>query len=596
MSLCSSLTPSILKKTSTLQERLKISSSVNKVRFVLPHSKNVSNILRNFLKHENVRDYENLICLIRDSELLDEDLSSLLEEATQCISLMGSQMRLFLDVLLSVRWADRGDKLVNNYQSFLVNLLAAHNYHAKVVIDHLISLFIPSPNEEPWENGVPSDSDCLKCANVHSVLNTLFKIVPMCKDIFLNSLITQYPYFKRGAHINEYYLHNLLWILDYQPWFSANIFHLIFSKLVLMDVNVPKEFIQQAYAGDEEEMFPMDDTRTIKSTTSLVSNNVIVDTLDICLDRLFSYLINECHNSKTQELDWDKTKEIYKHLTKIFDEIILPTYNSHHIQFCWFVLCGFKLTIAEAFLDHLWKKVINPNVPAVLRQSSVEYMASLVARASYITLKMMKFILEQLATWIHSYINTQDGLECVNSDLRIHSVFYSVCQALFYLTTFRHREMIGSKKNMAFLQNLNFTKIVTSRLNPLKVCQPAVVQNFAAFTRNYQLAYCYSIIEHNSRNMMPTIYQNEKGTVVQMNAVLETKYPFDPFVLKRSGEKIRPFYREYEEMDLNTIGDHNVVKDSEMTEVDDFLDQNVDTSKCTQFSYGTSPGFKFNLH
>lgn len=88
--------------------------------------------------------------------------------------------------------------------------------------------------------------------------------------------------------------------------------------------------------------------------------------------------------------------------------------------------------------------------------------------------------------------------------------------------------------DITFLQNLNFTTIVTCRLNPLRVCQPAVVQNFAAFTRNYQLAYCHSIIEHNSRSSLSTIYQNRGGLgMVQTKDILEANYPFDPFILKR---------------------------------------------------------------
>lgn len=75
--------------------------------------------------------------------------------------------------------------------------------------------------------------------------------------------------------------------------------------------------------------------------------------------------------------------------------------------------------------------------------------------------------------------------------------------------------------------------MVTCRLNPLRVCHPAVVQNFATVTRTYQLAYCYSIIEHNSRNVMPTMYQDEKGSIVISNNVLDSFFPFDPFILKR---------------------------------------------------------------
>lgn len=83
------------------------------------------------------------------------------------------------------------------------------------------------------------------------------------------------------------------------------------------------------------------------------------------------------------------------------------------------------------------------------------------------------------------------------------------------------------------METLNLAKIVTSRLNPLRVCQLAVVQNFAAVARKYQLAYCYSIIEHNSRNVLPVVYQDEKGSLIVYNANLEAFFPFDPYVLKR---------------------------------------------------------------
>lgn len=76
-------------------------------------------------------------------------------------------------------------------------------------------------------------------------------------------------------------------------------------------------------------------------------------------------------------------------------------------------------------------------------------------------------------------------------------------------------------------------RIVTSKLNPLRVCQPAVVQNFAVITRNYQLVYCYTVIEHNTRNKIPTIYQSEQGAVLTSDNILDAVFPFDPYVLER---------------------------------------------------------------
>lgn len=142
----SSTPSSILKKTpsfkSTLNRSLKLNTPT-KVRFILPHSKKVHHILKDYIKNGNVKDYESLVCLIRDAELLDDDITSLLSEATECISIMKEELRLFVEALLSVNWTERNDSVVREYQSFIANLVSAHNYHADFVINKLVSLFLP---------------------------------------------------------------------------------------------------------------------------------------------------------------------------------------------------------------------------------------------------------------------------------------------------------------------------------------------------------------------------------------------------------------------------------------------------------------------
>lgn len=54
-----------------------------------------------------------------------------------------------------------------------------------------------------------------------------------------------------------------------------------------------------------------------------------------------------------------------------------------------------------------------------------------------------------VAMWIHSYIANQD-LEQANPNMFIHGVFYHVCQALFYLVAFRHKDFVETKKGMLF--------------------------------------------------------------------------------------------------------------------------------------------------
>lgn len=76
---------------------------------------------------------------------------------------------------------------------------------------------------------------------------------------------------------------------------------------------------------------------------------------------------------------------LYKDILTTFDKVILPTYNTHHVQFIMFILCSYKNTLAEAYLNYLWKKVCNPNIASVIRQSSINYIVSFIARATFVS-------------------------------------------------------------------------------------------------------------------------------------------------------------------------------------------------------------------
>ncbi|KAL1506194.1 hypothetical protein ABEB36_005599 [Hypothenemus hampei] len=562
--------PSILKKTTHFKRRLtEIAITPSKVRFQLPHSKKVKNILEAYKNNRETRDYFSLLCVLRDSELFDSDITSLLNETTECISLLNRDFRLFVEALLSIKWINRDPTVVKEYQSFIVNLLSAHNYHAKHVISYLVELFLPDPNDPEWPDGKITENDKQKCLNVHVLIQVLLNVIPMCKDLLLQSLYRQYPYYNKPVHTQEYYLHNLLTILSYQPSFMVEIFQLIFSKLVIMDINAPKEVLEEKY---EENMFQVDEdvksVKTVSTNVTVVNRSSLGIALDTCMDLVLNFILQECKNNKG-EVDLERVTSIYNQILTAFDKVILPTYGSHHIQFIMFYLCSINSTVTESFLTYLWKKVCNPNVAIVLRRTSVTYIVSLVARGLFVPLSLVKATMQRLSEWVHTYMTNLDGLECVNSDLRIHTVFYSVCQALFYLVAFRHKDLINKKKDIIFLESLQLGKMVSSRLNPLRVCQPTVVHNFATITRKYQLAYCYTVIDHNSRNTIPTIYQNEKGSQFISDIILNDVYPFDPYILERSGEKIQRHYRNYQE---EVISSHMEIDSKDNDNIDDFLD------------------------
>jgi len=199
-----------------------------------------------------------------------------------------------------------------------------------------------------------------------------------------------------------------------------------------------------------------------------------------------------------------------------------------------------------------------------------------------------------LVNWLHIYLNKQDSGTKAFCDVAFHGPFYSACQAVFYTFVFRHEQLLSGnlKEGLRYLQSLNFERIVMSQLNPLKICLPSVVNFFAAITSKYQLVFCYTIIERNNRQMLPVIRNTAGGDSVQTcTNPLDTFFPFDPCVLKRSKKFIDPVYQIWEDMSAEELQEFKkpIKKEVVEDEDDDFLKGEVGITPSSFDTHFRSP-------
>ena len=110
---------------------------------------------------------------------------------------------------------------------------------------------------------------------------------------------------------------------------------------------------------------------------------------------------------------------------------------------------------------------------------------------------------------------------------------------MFFKISFSAKYNYNLFSDMLHLQELDLAKIITCKLNPLKACNPEIMRSFAEITRMYQLAYCYTIIENNTRNQLP-LFDSKKGTT----PIIENFFPFNFYMLQRSGQRITPILRD----------------------------------------------------
>lgn len=157
----------------------------------------------------------------------------------------------------------------------------------------------------------------------------------------------------------------------------------------MLDVNIPRK-----EAKDDEEDDAMNDctNETVDGDNPTTVNNdadkiktvpLIVHTMDTCMELFLKYMHEFCFVDSALQIE--SLKILYIDILRAFETIILPTYASQYVQFIMFYICSFKAVVAETFTDWLWRKVIDPNVAPVIRQSAVYYISSLLATASFIS-------------------------------------------------------------------------------------------------------------------------------------------------------------------------------------------------------------------
>ncbi|KAI4891545.1 hypothetical protein NFI96_027825, partial [Prochilodus magdalenae] len=496
----------------------------------------------------------------------DAQIINWLQEFRTCITQLGKDHEQLIYCALRLPWLDRSPAVVEEYLAFLGNLISAQTVYLRPCLKMLISNLTPKRIKIQEGNVDISDSDdddenlprifdlC------HQALQMVARYVPSTSRFLMPILTDNFPFVQKSSRTLECYVHNLLRITVYIPTLRKDVLELIISKMLMLDVSAPRSEIEelessghQNQSAQEEFLFDMDDDddsplKGSQSADGGMMLHPVAERLDTLMSILLAFIKDMCHVNGS--LDVERAKGVYRDLVCVFDKLVLPTHASCHVQYCMFYLCSFRLGLAEAFLDHLWKLVQSPSQPAVIRQAAAGYMGSFLARAKFLPIATVRACLDLLVPWLHLYIDSQDSGSKVFCDVSLHGPFYAACQAVFYSLIFRYRAILegNMKKGLAYLQRLNLERIVMSQLNPLKVCLPAVTNMFAAITRKYQLVFCYTIIERNNRQMLPVIRSSVGGDSLSTNTnPLDSFFPFDPYLLKRSGMLIEPIYQVWEE-------------------------------------------------
>jgi RNA polymerase I-specific transcription initiation factor RRN3 len=574
---------------------------------------------------------------LRQKQADREYMLRVLDELRPCVDLLEPKLfenALITPLLFEVKWHmhhAQHTSVLERLGELLIDLSSAYGHYAHRILSMLIKLFtVASIGNEQLEQ----QQQCLSVTAVHlfshNVIGSLLRTAPSCKPHLLKQADSIFPYMIKESSIQEAYIRNILVLAGNFAEMRSSLVELCVQRMLKLDVNSTREQIIEAEANEKQDI-------TEKQAHPMQQQSMkhpYADRLDVMMLNKFEFIKRisfkqpaetgvakvEASSGATQ-LDWHACKCLYKELLYSFDKYILCTYGSSHVQFLLFYICSLKRLLSEGFLDYLWKKFncaqstsSSSSSCAVVRQVCAYYMGSYLARAKYISTNTCVAALQLMVKWLHSYIDKVAHLNLNVNDFELNRTFYALCQTVLYVIVFRSKQLFGDDETAAIVASWKLNEIISSKLNPLRYCLPTICAKFAQIAQLNQIAYCYSIIDVNNRVRLPisgqngnnsrmffsassisedTFFSNDKNKMLSNELApgaeakgntknfwsnpLDSFFPFDPYLLKRSKLYIEKIYQEFQNNDSDDDDD-----DDDDNEIEDDIEEDEGESENEQ--------------
>lgn len=222
---------SFLKSYSPAERDRARNTCINKVRFEMPKKFGLIKTLEEVMQNQNYALYNEFVAYLREDSLPDQDFQTLMLEARKVVNLLNPKYVVLVESLLSLEWLSHDDDCCRLYTEFMLELIVAQPKYAAFGIEQLIKNWIPADKDvSSWPNCVPTPDMQTKLIHVHRLLDNLVNINPLIFDLVLDTVKQLFPYYKKAPHVVGGYLHNVLWLLEYQPKLNSFVIELVFHK------------------------------------------------------------------------------------------------------------------------------------------------------------------------------------------------------------------------------------------------------------------------------------------------------------------------------------------------------------------------------
>ncbi|KAF4587742.1 RNA polymerase I-specific transcription initiation factor rrn3 [Ophiocordyceps camponoti-floridani] len=545
------------------------------------------------------------------------ELQVYIKGLTSCIPVLKRrECSDLVGVILRCGWLGRDDGFVGAFAHFLAALVSAQGSYLVAVLSMLVEKFHFS-RSSAWS--VPDfpvvEREAMR-ERLHSTMQYLLQMFPAAVAVLGNLMSTKFPFADESVSMHMAYMRNLLQVVDYVPQLRIDILNMILNRVVAIDsqMQVDLEDVDDSVStavvcalqgvqrgavdwedcdwdddGDNESvdsdiMDPNGEGFRVKT----VKNKV--ETLDAMLDELF--VLFSRHFAQPGS---DQASDTFSMILREFVDIVLPTYRSRHTQFLVFHFAQQHPTLTDVFCDKLIEMAFRSNAAMVLRQSAASYLASFVARGARVPGSKVRSIFLLLLRNLEQYRRKYEPL-CRGPDLARFHPYYSLAQATLYIFCFRWQDLVTSAPAMVDADDASsylghelgwvggskreLSTNMFCKLNPLKVCAPVIVDEFAKLAHRLKFLYVYPLVEQNKRIRLSQFISATYGRGSALRDTgrddesfhqLDPFFPFDPYQLPVSKRWVEGDYVQWKRVrGLNAVdGDSDSDGEDEFDEDDE---------------------------
>ncbi|ATY62787.1 RNA polymerase I specific transcription initiation factor RRN3, putative [Cordyceps militaris CM01] len=512
-----------------------------------------------------------------DDTLKPHELQVYVMALTSCMPILKSrECNGLVRVILQCSWLGRDDAFVKAFTHFLAALVSAQGSYLGAVLSMLVDKFRLTRQSHWCVPDFPEVTRDAMRQRLHATVQYLLQMFPSAVGVLENQLSGKFPYPDDSVQTHMAYINNLLKVREYIPKLQDEILDIILNRVVKIDSQMQLDlediddevtnavlfaldenlhtssWEQDELDESDNESVDSDDQDFDQEATRIKTVKANVEKMDAVLDTLFKFYTPFFLNPGS-----DMAFDAFTIILREFDQLVLPTYKSRHTQFLIFHFAQQHSRLTDALCGQLIATAFQSNTPNVLKQAAAAYLASFVARGAQVPRDLVRSIFELLLHHLGQYRRKYEPL-CRGPDLKRFHPYYSLVQATLYIFCFRWQDLvvaapdavdaddaasyIGQDLEWIGSTRKDLSVHIFGKLNPLKVCAPVIVEEFARLAHRLNFMYVYPLVESNKRVRLTQFLSATYATGGALRDAghegqgesfhqLDSYFPFDPYQL-----------------------------------------------------------------